>query len=159
MSTASGGQVRGGAVAPAISSGCSSFLDLARGNLTSDPGKQFQHSHRSLLPVSGAPAVKHKGAGATSRGRDAAPVQPGDRLLRRLQVSPLRLEGPHNVLQIPDRAGEAIDPGDHKHVTGSDEVGDGGELLAPGPGGSGPLLLPDHGAACGRQGLALQVRS
>ena len=31
--------------------------------------------------------------------------------------------------------------GDRQHVTGSDEAGDGGELLAPGPGGAGVLSV------------------
>jgi len=54
-------------------------------------------------------------------------------------------------------AGEAIDPGDHQHVAGPNEGEDRRKLLSPGPGGSGHLLLPDHGATCGRQGLALRA--
>jgi hypothetical protein len=39
-----------------------------------------------------------------------------------------------DVLQVADRAGEAIDPGDHKHVAGPNAVEDRRKLRSPGPG-------------------------
>jgi hypothetical protein len=52
--------------------------------------------------------------------------------------------------------GEAIDAGDDERVTGGDEVEDRRKLGTPLCARAGDFLFPDHGAACGHQGLALQ---
>jgi len=51
-----------------------------------------------------------------------------DRMLRCLEPSTLGLEGPHDVLQIADGPGEAVDAGDNEGVALADEVGDGRQL-------------------------------
>jgi hypothetical protein len=52
-----------------------------------------------------------------------------DRLLRGSQRGGLALERAHDVLEIADRARQAVNPGDHERVTLADELEDRLDLL------------------------------
>src|SRR5262249_31094459 len=70
-----------------------------------------------------------------------------DRLLGRLERSAAGLHLAHDVLEVADAAGEAIDPGHHQDVARPEEIEDDPQLLASLRGCAAPLLCPDCVAA------------
>ena len=74
-----------------------------------------------------------------------------DRLLGRLEGHPFAAQLVDDVLQIFDRAGEAVDPGDHEDVAVVQKVEQQLQLSAACPPGTASLLGTDHPAAGGAQ--------
>ena len=70
-----------------------------------------------------------------------------DRLLGRLQRDALGLQLVHDVLQVLQRARQAIDAGDDERVAGAQEVEQHLQFAAPVAARAARLLGPDHLAA------------
>jgi hypothetical protein len=64
-----------------------------------------------------------------------------------LRLAPLGLERAHDVLEVADRARQAVDAGDHQDIAFADEVENGLEFGAARDAGAALLLRTDHVSA------------
>ena len=74
-----------------------------------------------------------------------------DGLLGGAQRDASGLEGAHDILQVADGPGQAVDPRHHQLITGPHEVHEGGKLRTALASGARHLLGPDHRAARGTE--------